>query len=77
MWGNTSDSLVNGEYFAVNGTYINEVECKAAIAPGSTTLTGVNRKTGPDINGGFNLGWNCTGYAEIVFDYIVYEGTLP
>ena len=80
LWPNTSENLAEegAWYFAVNGTEIDEVECKARLAPGSTTLTGIYPRTGPvDINGGFMSGFFCTGYMEIHVAWVVFEGTTP
>jgi len=77
LWGNESGNNPDDTYFAVNGTYIDEVECKAALAPGSTSKSSA-RVTGENVACcGWNMGWNCTGYAEIVFEYAVFEGTEP
>lgn len=76
FWPSASDNLGNTTYFAVNGDNIDEVECKAAVAPGSTTLGSIWRVGGGvDKSAAFRLGYNCTGYAEVVITHVVYEGT--
>ena len=80
LWDNQSggDCAEAGWYFAVNGDNIDEVGCKAQLAPGSTTLAGVTILEGAlDINGGWNMGFSCTGYAEIHVAWVVFEGTSP
>jgi len=78
MWGNTSPDLPVGEYFCVMPTGIDEVQCKAALAPGSTTYDNTYSRTGPlDINCGFHLGYNMTGEAHIWVKYIVFRGSPP
>jgi len=77
MWGNTSEALEELVYFAVEGYYIDEVECKATLAPGSTTLANVLRLTGKDyLTGGWQLGWACGNEtATVRVKWVVYEGT--
>lgn len=80
LWGNQSagDCAAPGWYFAVNGLNIDEVGCKARLAPGSIDKTNVYRLAGPgDINGGWNMGFSCTGYADIHVAWVVFEGTTP
>ena len=80
LWGNRTENLeVEGQwYFGVNGTNIDEVECKARLAPGSIDKTDVWRYDGPlDINAGFNMGWSCTGNLDIHIAWVVFEGTTP
>lgn len=78
LWPNTSDQLQNGVYFAVDGQSIDEVTCKATLCPGAPTLTPIYSRTGAlTINGGFHLGWDCTGSADIHVKYLVMRGSPP
>jgi hypothetical protein len=79
LTGNTNESLTLNEYFAANGTNIDESECKTAIAPSATDLTDpdISRRTGVEVNQGFQLGWSGVDDVTIVFTWAIFEGTTP
>jgi hypothetical protein len=78
LWGNTSDVLADGDYFCVMGDAIDEAECKATLSPDAIDLTNVYSRTGPlTINGGFHLGWNCEGAADIHVKWLIMRGAIP
>lgn len=78
LWGNTSDVLADGDYFCVMGDAIDEAECKATLSPDAIDLTDVYSRTGPvTINGGFHLGWNCEGAADIHVKWLIMRGSIP
>lgn len=81
IWENTSRNLTNGLYFAVEENFIDEVDCKATLAPDADTWpehSHMHRMTGEDdISAGFNLGWDCSGGVTIVVVYQIFEGTTP
>ena len=79
LWGNQSaGDLTEGQFFCVNGTGIDEENCKAALCPTATDKTNVYQLTGPlTINGGFHLGYTCEGEATIHVKYIVFQGSPP
>jgi len=81
LWDNTSAHLPNDMYFGVNGEQIDEESCKERLAPDaedSPPTNAVNRITGPTgVNAGFQLGWSCVGYAEVVAIWQIFEGEAP
>lgn len=79
FWGNQSaGDLTEGEFFCVNGTGIDEVECKAMLCPDATDKTNVYVRTGPlTVNCGFHLGYDCTGDARVHIKYLVMQGSPP
>ncbi len=84
LWGNTSDELIDGGYYcSIDGDTSNEAAC-AAIAPEATTIryTGWGSQfrfppAGEWVNGGFELGWNCSGSAKVYDIRLVYYGIPP
>lgn len=77
-WENRSEVLGEDVYFAVNGDSIDQVECKAALAPGATDLDDTIEQDGPgDLGAGFHFGWDCTGSITVLVRYIVFAGSPP
>ena len=80
LWGNNSagDIADEGWYFAVNGQEIDEVDCKARLAPGSTDKTNVTRRAGPvQVSATFVIGFSIIGSVDIHLAWVVFEGTAP
>jgi len=80
LWENTSDPEGDptGWYFVVNPTYIDEVECRARLAPGSTVYTNVTRYTGPvEPSATWVIGGGVVGSLDIHVAWVVFEGTSP
>lgn len=80
LWGNNSagDIADEGWYFAVNGQEIDEVDCKARLAPGSTDKTNVTRRAGPvQVSATFVIGFSIIGSVDIHLAWVVFEGTSP
>ncbi len=79
LWGNhSSPGESEGRYFAVNGTGIDEVECKAVLAPYSTEQTDVYQYSNEEtVNVAFDVGFNCTGTWEVVIEWLVFAGSPP
>jgi hypothetical protein len=81
LWGNTgSPGDVRDEpgAFAVNGTGINEAECKALLAPDWVTVGPINIQTGPaNLCIGFHYGRACTGVTDVWIKYLIFRGSIP
>jgi hypothetical protein len=79
LWGNhSSPGEVEGRYFAVNPADIDEVECKAALAPYSITQDDVYQYSDEElVNVSWDVGFNCTGTWETVVEWIVFAGSPP
>ncbi|MCW4051511.1 MAG: hypothetical protein NWE89_17455, partial [Candidatus Bathyarchaeota archaeon] len=78
LWGNTSGHKPEDTYFAVDGQYIDEVNCKATLAPGATNGPTVNRhQNGQEAGAGFFFQASGTAHVEIVFEYLIFEGVEP
>lgn len=79
LWGNhSSPGESEGRYFAVNGTGIDEAECKAALAPYSTEQTDVYQYSNEEtVNVAFDVGFTCTGTWEVVIEWLVFSGSPP
>lgn len=77
-WENRSEVLPADSYFAVNGDDIDEVACKAVLAPGATDLADTLAQDGPaEMGAGWHFGWSCTGSITVVVKYIVFVGSPP
>lgn len=78
-WPDTSDSLTaNERFFSVNGDEINEEQCKARLAPYSTTQEFTIIRSGPgDYSAAWHFGYACDGYCEAVIEWVVFRGTAP
>lgn len=77
-WPDTSPDLDTDVYFSVNGTNIDEAQCKSVLAPGSTDLPDTELIEGlDDAAAAWHFGWNCTGTLTLVVKYLVFEGEPP
>ena len=79
LWGNhSSPGESEGRYFAVNGSGIDEAQCKAQLAPYATTQDDVYIYSNEeDVNVSFDVGFNCTGTWEVVVEWLVFAGSPP
>ena len=79
LWGNhSSPGVSEGRFFSVNPGGIDEVECKAALAPYATTDDQVYVYDDEElVNVAWDCGWNCTGTWEAVVEWIVFAGSPP
>lgn len=78
-WPDTSDSLTEDEqFFSVNGDEIDEEQCKARLAPYSTTQDFTIIRSGPaDYSAAWHMGYSCDGYCEAVIEWVVFRGSAP
>lgn len=79
VWPDTSDVLTaNEQFFSVNGDEIDEVQCKARLAPNSTTQEPTIIRSGPgSYDAAWHFGYNGDGYCEAVVEWVVFRGSAP
>jgi len=81
LWPNTSHELAETLHLALNDTEVDKDDILETLCPGAIekpTAGEVIQVEGPvDINGGFKIGYDCTGYAEVAVSWQIFEGTTP
>jgi hypothetical protein len=71
-----ADSLGNNQYFSVNGTNIDETDCKDTLCPTAVSLSNTQRSSSDDLGLKiYHEQYGAEEFSTITIDWVIYEGT--